>query len=585
MGEWVLKCIAADYKTLSEKYGLDPVILRIMRNRGIETPEDVESFLYGNPEIIDMTEGFLDLDKACELLLQARKNGRKLRVIGDYDVDGACSTAILIKGFKAFGIQADYRIPHRMKDGYGLNRSLIEQAKEDGIEVIVTCDNGISALDAVTLAKSYGMTVIVTDHHEVMKDSETGKEILPSADAVINPKRSGNHIPYQEICGAYVAYKLISRLLGFHKKDASDIALREELAELASFATVGDVMPLCRENRVLVKYGLSLMENSRNVGIRELIHQSELAGKKIQTYHIGFVLGPCINASGRLDTAERALELLLSDDVTRVKAIASELKKMNEIRKQLTEQGTEEAVRIVESSDIKEDNIIIVYLPDCHESIAGIVASRLKEKYHKPIFVFTNGEEGIKGSGRSVEAYDMYEGISRCSAYFTKFGGHKMAAGISMPKENLELFRRQVNEESGLTEKDLTPIIKIDADMPFAYVTPDLIRQMEVLEPFGDGNPKPVFARKDMVLYGGTIMGAKRKAAVFYVKDGVGRKFELKYFGDLDRFHAYLDEKYGQGCSKELYRGKEVPLAIAYVPEFNTYNGITRMQFRMLHYK
>lgn len=582
MAEWRLLRIGADYEGLSAKYGLDPVVMRIIRNRGIEGEEEIQDFLYGEEEAFDRTEGYADMERAVHLLGEIKASEKRIRVIGDYDIDGICATAILVKGLRIFGLQTDYAIPHRMEDGYGLSEVLIQRAKEDGIQAIITCDNGISAHDAIRLAKEYGMDVIVTDHHEIMKDSDSGVgEYLPPADAVINPKRAENRLEFCELCGAMVAYKLISRLLKFDKDSTS--LLRSELLSLAAFATVGDIMPLQKENRSLVRYGLKVLSQTRNPGMYQLMEQNELHGKQVKAYHVGFVLGPCMNATGRLDTAERALELLLTTDAARAKEIATELKRMNEIRKELTAQGEECAIRMIEERGMNEDKVLVVYLPDVHESVAGIIAGRLKERFYKPVLVFTSAKEGIKGSGRSVSEYDMYANLWEARELFTKFGGHKMAAGISMPEEHLEELRYRLNKKAQTME--FQQIISIDADMPFGYVSEGLISDLECLEPFGNGNARPVFAQRDVLFLEEKRFGADGKYASYRVKDANGKVVELKYFGDVAAFHHYVEQKHGTEALTEFYRGKAFRISVIYQPELNTFRGITSLQFRLIHYK
>lgn len=587
MALWKLLRVGADYNALSKQYGIDPVVLRIMRNKNLQTPEDIEEYLHGNVAQLDHTEGFADMDAAVNLLTEFKQKDKKIRVIGDYDVDGVCATVILYKGLKAFGMNVDYAIPHRIADGYGLNENLIMQAYEKGIEAIITCDNGISAHAEIKKAVELGITMIVTDHHEIaVAETQEGivTEILPEAEAVINPKRSDTTYSFCDICGAYVAYKLIAKLLGT-KDDTlwKDSILRRELLEFAAFGTVCDVMPLIKENRTLVKYGLELMENSSNIGLAALIKRTGLQGKTIRAYHLGFVLGPCINATGRLDSATRSLELLLCEDVKHAEVMAEEIVKINESRKIITQQQTDRALEIV-AKQHGEDKILILYLPDCHESIAGIIAGRVREVYYRPTLVFTDAQEGIKGSGRSIEAYDMYKNLSECKELFTKFGGHKMAAGVSMPRENLPLLRDRLNAAAVLTEEDLTEVIQIDVDLPFGYVNEAFMADLERLEPFGMGNARPVFAQRNVTFCRAKLVGEKKNVAFFAVRDEEGRKYELKYFGDIPKFHKYLDEKFGEGSAAGLYDGKELTLSVIYNPEFNTYNGRTTLQYVLKDY-
>lgn len=586
MAEWRLLRIGADYDALAKEYGLDPVVMRVMRNRGVESREDIAAFLQGDVAEFDKTDGFADMDAAVRLLEQIRTQDKKVRVIGDYDIDGICATAILVKGLKKYGIRADYAIPNRMEDGYGLSVSLIERAATDGVEAVVTCDNGINAHEAILAAGEKGIPVIVTDHHEIMRDeSNRVAELLPAAAAVINPKRNANTLAFGEFCGAYVAYKLVSSLLKFNSETFTDKGFRDELLSLAAFATVGDIMPLQKENRALVKYGLYVLGRGGNAGMQALIGQNDLSAKEIKAHHVGFVLGPCINATGRLDTAERALKLLLTEDGEEAREIAIELKRMNEVRKDLTLEGEEAARRIIAEQGMEQDRILVVYLPDAHESVAGIIAGRLKERFYKPTLVFTPAKEGIKGSGRSVAEYDMYVHLCEHKELFTKFGGHKMAAGISMPAELLPELRKKLNASAEAEALEFHQVINIDVDMPLAYVSKELIEDLECLEPYGNGNPKPVFAVRNLMFTGERLFGADGRFASYRVTDEQNRKFELKYFGDVQALHRYADEKYGPGTAAGLYQKRGFTLSVIYQPELNTYRGVTAIQYRLLYYK
>lgn len=583
MAQWRLIRNGADYDALSKEYGIDPVVLRIMRNRGITEPSGIQEYLYGNVNVCDVTEGFLDMDKAISHLATLKGMNRKVRIIGDYDIDGVCSTAILYKGFMAYGLKVDYAIPHRVLDGYGINVNLVEKAGEDGIDTIVTCDNGITAFEALERAKELGITVIVTDHHDIRREIDADREIekFPCAIALINPKRIGNSYSFIEICGAYVAYKLIARMLHFGN---ADIRLHEELLVLAAFATVGDVMPLIGENRILVKYGLAHIKECANIGLQALIAKTNLKDKSIKAYHIGFVLGPCLNAKGRLESAEHSLELLLCNERARAECMALELVQTNEERKQLTDDGVKRAIRLVEQQ-YTEDKIIVLYLENCHESIAGIIAGRVREAFYKPTWILTDAMEGLKGSGRSIDAYDMHKGLCECEELLTHFGGHKLAAGVSLPKENLETFRQVLNYNAKLTEEDLTEVVKIDVDLPFGYADEKFLAELEQLEPFGKDNEKPVFAQANVTFVRGRIFGARNNVAAFKVKDNNGRFYELKYFGDIPAFNRYIDEKYGEGSAAGLYAGEgNFKLAVIYSPDLNTYNGRTEIQLILKDY-
>lgn len=583
MAQWRLIRNGADYEALSKKYGLDPVLLRIMRNRGITEDEQIEEYLNGDMAVCDCTDGFIDMDCAITHLKSLKGTGRKIRIIGDYDIDGVCSTAILYKGLQAYGLSADYAIPHRVLDGYGINVNLVEKAGMEGVDTILTCDNGITAYEALQRAAELGITVIVTDHHDIRKETVDGMETekLPKALALINPKREGNKYAFSEICGAYVAYKLVSKMLNLSNETDK---LHEELLVLAAFATIGDVMPLIKENRILVQYGLSRIKECANVGLQALINKTGLREKEIKAYSIGFILGPCLNAKGRLESAERSLELLLCGDEEAADKMAMELVQTNEERKKLTEQSVEHAVKTVREQ-YAEDKIIVLYLEDCHESIAGIVAGRVREAFYRPVWVLTDAQEGLKGSGRSIDAYDMHKGLCECEALLTHFGGHKLAAGVSLPKDNLDAFRLALNENTMLTEEDLTEIIRIDVDLPFGYSDEKFIKELERLEPFGKGNEKPVFAQAQITFVKGRIFGARNNVASFRVKDNAGRFFELKYFGDIPAFNRYLDAKFGEQSAARLYAGEgNYKISVIYYPDLNTYNGRTEVQLILKDY-
>lgn len=587
MAQWRLIRQGADYEALSKEYGIDPVILRIMRNRGITKPEQIEEYLHGTIEVCDKTEGFADMDLAVSYLMSLKECNHGIRIIGDYDIDGVCSTAILYKGLKAYGLQVDYAIPHRVLDGYGINVSLVERAWEDGIRTIVTCDNGISAFEALDRAAELGIQVIVTDHHEIRKEDADGeqREKFPKAYALINPKREENNLSFTEICGAYVAYKLVVRLLTSEGLLEQSEELHKELRVLAAFATIGDVMPLIKENRTLVKYGLQHMKDCTNTGLKALIWANHLWDKEIKAYTVGFVLGPCLNAKGRLESAEQSLELLLCNDRTEAENKALELVQTNKERKELTDAGVERAIALVKERYFN-DKIIVLYLDHCHESIAGIIAGRVRETFYKPTWIFTDGQDGIKGSGRSVDAYDMNKGLCRCEDLLTHYGGHRLAAGASLPKENLEALRCRLNEDADLTEEDLTEVIRIDVDMPFGYAGERLLQELNLLEPFGKNNEKPIFAQSNVIFLRGRIFGAKNNVASFRIKDKSGAFFELKYFGDIPAFNRYLDEKYGEGSAAALYAGEGTfNMSVIYNPDLNTYNGKTEIQLIMKAYR
>ena len=610
MAKWYVAAKKADFNGIGQRFSISPVLARVIRNRDIEGDEAIEKYLHGT--IRDLYDPAL-LKGSCEavLLLKDKIKGQMpIRVIGDYDADGICSSYILKRGLEACGAVVDTMIPHRMKDGYGLNEHLVDEAYADGIDTILTCDNGIAAYAQIEQAKKYGMTVIVTDHHEIPyeeeplaePDPETGERSrrrykIPPADVVIDPKQPGDTYPFQEICGAVVAFKLMQLLFAEFGFDgiSTDLtsgkrSLLDELLEFAAFATICDVMPLREENRILVRHGLELMKQTQNVGLHALMEVNQILpwqDGKLGAFHIGFVLGPCLNASGRLDSAQRAMELL--DSKTREAAVAQAafLKQLNDSRKEMTEEYVKIAVEMIESGPLKDDRVLVVFLPDCHESIAGIIAGRIRERYYRPTFVLTRGEEGVKGSARSIEGYHIYEEMTKCSSFFTKYGGHKMAAGLSMREEDVEPFRQKINEICTLTEDDLQEKIHIDVPMPVSYVSFRLVEELELLEPFGTGNPKPVFAQKDLKFVSARALGKAGNVLRFTGEDSEQKRWEMMYFGGKDNFEAYAAEKYGQTALDGLYSGKGSPLYfdVVYYPGVNTWQGNTKLQLVMQQYR
>lgn len=563
MEKWVVCTKRADFVRIGEKFGIDQVTAKLIRNREVVGDEEIQLYLHGTRK--DMYSPWLlkDMEKAVNILHQKISSGKKIRIIGDYDIDGIMSTYILYQGLTRAGARVDFVIPHRIRDGYGVNDHLIVQAKEDGIDTILTCDNGIAAGGQVEHGKSMGMTVIITDHHEVPFVMEEGrkKEILPPADCVINPKQAACAYPFSGLCGAGVALKLMQ---AYFERNFPETDILDELLEYAAVATVGDVMDLVGENRIIVKEGLKRLHHTKNLGLRALIQVNELEPEQVGSYHIGFVIGPCLNATGRLETARTALELLLSQREEKARELAQELYHLNTVRKEMTVQGVEKAIELVETTDLIRDKVLVVFLPDCHESLAGIIAGRLREKYYRPVFVLTRGEEGIKGSGRSIESYSMYEKMCECGELLTKFGGHPMAAGLSLEEENIEPFRKKINELSGLTEEDLMEKITIDVPMPLRYVRKDLVEEMHMLEPFGKGNEKPVFAQSGLRILSKRILGKNRNVVKLRIGDGEGYIMDGIYFGDADEFL--------EGIS-----GKE-EISLLYYPEINSYMGRESLQ-------
>lgn len=585
-GLWYVAAKKADFHAIARQFHISPVMARLIRNRDIIGEDAIERFLYADIEQMYSPWLLTDMEKAVSILSEKIEQGRKLRVIGDYDVDGICSTYILVQGLTQLGADVDMVIPHRMKDGYGLNEGLILCAHEDGVDTIITCDNGIAAAAETALAASYGMTVIITDHHEVpYEEAEDGSRRyrLPEAEAVVNPKREDAGYPFPGICGAAVAYKLMQALFAQAAPETDRNAILHEFVQFAAFATICDVMELKDENRILVKYGLNAMKHTENIGLKALIDVNGIDVSRLSSYHIGFILGPCLNATGRLDTAVRAAALFQTQDTAEAVRIAVELKELNDSRKRMTQEGVQRAVSLIESGHLQDKKVLVLYLPDCHESLAGIIAGRIREKYNRPTFILTDGEECVKGSGRSIEAYHMYEQMSRCRELFLKYGGHKMAAGLSIEKDKIAVLERTLNEQADLTEADFIPKVHIDIAMPMSYVTKELIRELDLLEPFGAGNPKPVFAQKNVAFLHGSIVGKNQNVGKYVVRDESGARFEVIYFGDLDRFHGCIADKYGKQAQEELYRGQTetLVLSIIYYPSLNEFRGNVTIQYIM----
>ncbi len=570
MEKWMVAAKRADFKGIGERFGIDQVTARIIRNRDVIGEKAIEKYLHGSRKDFYSPWLLRDMEKAVAILQEKIENRNRIRIIGDYDIDGVMSTYILLESLRGLGCDVDMMIPNRITDGYGINEHLIEQAWQEGRDTIITCDNGIAAVTQIRKAKDLGMTVIVTDHHEVPFEDLEGerKEILPPADAIVNPKQKACSYPFAGLCGAVVAMKVMEAL---YEKMAPEVDLVDKMLPFAGIATIGDVMDLQDENRILVKEGLQRLHHTTNLGLQELIRVNNLEPENISPYHIGFILGPCLNASGRLDTAKRALQLLLADSREEAAVLAGDLKNLNESRKEMTAQGLEKAIEQVESTSMMEDTVLVVFLPECHESLAGIIAGRLRERYHKPSFVLTRGEEGVKGSGRSIESYSMYEKLCECKEYLTKFGGHPMAAGLSLEEENVERFRRKLNEQSGLTEEDLVEKVTIDVPMPIHYIRKDLVQELSLLEPFGKGNEKPLFAQKNLWISQMRVFGKNRNVVKMRLTDENGYPMDGVYFGNGDEF-------------AEEGRGKR-KISIVYYPDINMYQGRESLQVIIRHYQ
>ena len=586
MERWVLLRKGADFEAIGKKYQISPRLACLIRNRDVIGEEAVDRYLNGT--ISDLYDGMLmkDMDKAIDILKEKILEDKKIRVIGDYDIDGVNATYILLEGLERLGADVDSDIPDRISDGYGLNRHLVERAYEAGVDTLITCDNGIAAADEIAYGKEMGMTVIVTDHHEVPFDEQDGEKRyrIPPADAVMDPKQPDCLYPFKGLCGAAVAYKLMEALWESMGMDSADL---DDLIENVAIATIGDVMDLEDENRIFVKEGLQMLRRTKNPGLKALIECTGIDKNSLNSYHIGFVLGPCINASGRLDTAKRALELLRAGTQKEADILAGDLKSLNDSRKDMTEEAVKQAEEQVETTTISKDKVLVVYLPDCHESLAGIVAGRIRENYYKPVFVLTDAEEGVKGSGRSIDGYHMYEELNKCKEFLTKFGGHRLAAGLSLPKENVGKFREMLNKKCTLTEEEMKEKVTIDMEMPFGCVTEGLVKELELLEPFGKGNTKPVFAARDVTLLGARILGKNRNVLKLQVQDVNGCRIEAMLFHHADDFLGKLEEQYGKTEVEALLkgRGRQIRISMTYYPDINEYMGKKTPQIVVTHYR
>jgi len=563
MARWVVSAKRADFQAIAAKYGIDPVTARLIRNRDIINDEDIRQYLEGTLDDLPSPHLLKDADRAAEILEQKITEGKKIRILGDYDIDGVSATFILKKSLDHAGAAVDWYIPDRVLDGYGIHDHLIDRAIEDRVDTIITCDNGIAAFSEIARAKKAGITVIVTDHHEVPYEEADGnrKYIVPPADAVVNPKQIDCLYPNSGICGAVVALKTMQVL---YDRMGLDKQVLDRLTEVAAIATVGDIMELQGENRILVREGLKRLPRTENKGLRSLLRVCGLEDSRITAYHIGFVLGPCINASGRLDTAARSLALLDADTSDEAEKLAGDLFNMNASRKALTEEGTELAIQMVEEKGLLKNKVLVIFLPECHESLAGIIAGRIREKYYRPVFILTRGQDSAKGSGRSIEGYSMYDEMTKCSDLFLQFGGHAMAAGLSIDVDKIGEFRRRINEQCALTEELLTPKTVIDAAVPLGYLSRKLIQEIGMLEPFGKGNTRPVFARKNLRALWPRIVGKNRNVVKMKLEEPDGFTIDAVYFGDALAFMEAVQEG--------------SPLAVTYYPEINSYRGAESIQ-------
>ncbi len=587
MRKWLIKNKKFDYETMANKYKINPVITKLLVNRDITEDNLVNAFINPSLQNLHDPKELKDLEKAVEITKRKIKSKTKIRIIGDYDVDGVISSFILVKALRRCGADVDYEIPDRIKDGYGINIDIIDKAKEDNIDTIITCDNGISAIEPINYAKDLGMTVIVTDHHDIpfVEDEEGNRTYVSSkADAIINPKQIECNYKFENLCGAGVAFKFIQVL---YEELEIDIEESYDLIEFVAIATVCDVVDLIDENRIIVKYGLESINNTDNLGLKSLIKETGIENKKISTYHLGFVIGPCINASGRLDTAKKGLKLLLAHDLEKATVLAKELYDLNVERKEMTYEGVDKAIELVENTDIKNHKIFVIYIPEIHESLAGIIAGRIREKYNVPTIILTKSEEGVKGSGRSIECYNMFEELLKCKDILTKFGGHPMAAGLSLEENNIDLLREKLNEVTELTDDDLIPTVNLDMRLPLDYINHNFINDLEKLEPFGKGNRKPLFGEKNTKIVKGNLIGKNKNVLKLKLLSSNGKLKEGIYFGPIEEFEEAVNKKYGSDELNNLYNGinTDISLDIAFYPNINKYNGNSNIQITIQNFR
>ncbi len=562
---WVVAAKKADFNAIGKELGVDPVIVRIMRNRGLTDISEMRKYLTGGREDLHDPHLLKDADRTAQILGEKISRGRRIRIIGDYDIDGIMSTYIFFKALRRVGANVDYVFPERVRDGYGINENLVTQAAEDGIDTILTCDNGIAAINPIRLAKELGMTALVTDHHEIPHEG------LPEADAIVNAKQSDCPYPFKELCGSAVAFKVTQVL---YEQEGIAVSEADEFLEFAGFATVGDIVDLVGENRILAKLALQMLRHTKNAGMRALIREKNVRPDRFNTYIIGFVLGPCFNASGRLETAQKAMDLILCSDPAQAEVLARELAEINETRKDMTEKAQQQAMGIIEAKGYDRDKVIVVYMPDCHESLAGLVAGRIREAYNRPAFVVTRGIEDCKGSARSIEKYSMYEEMCKCGELFTKFGGHPMAAGFSLKEENIDVLRKRLNELTTLTEEDLIPKVVIDAVMPIDYISFKLLEQLEEIEPCGKGNASPLFADRNLEIVSLQVGGKKKPVIRMRLRSSGGRMLNAVYFGDIENLRSALEKKYDKLTADDTIRGRcthHASLHFTYSPTIDDY--------------
>lgn len=585
MENWVIKNKKADFHQLMQQCGISEVLARCLVNKGYTDSEKITAFL--NPKKENLYDPFLmkDMRKACDILTEKIHNHKCIRIIGDYDVDGVVATYVLYQTLTKLDAAVDYDIPDRIKDGYGINAAMVGAAIEDEVDTILTCDNGIAAIEQIAYAKDNGMTVIVTDHHDLVHNEDSGY-LLPLADAIINPKQPDCTYPYPGLCGAAIAFKLSMALMTYF--DVADKeAFLDELITYVAIATVCDVMDLVDENRIIVKSGLNLIKNTENKGLLALMDACGIDKEQLSAFHLGFVIGPCLNASGRLDTAKKGMDLLLACTKEEAVELAGEVRMLNDVRKEMTAEYTEKAIKMINESDMMKDKVLVVYLPDCHESIAGIIAGRVRERFNRPTIILTDAKECVKGSGRSIEQYNMVEELSKCRDLFLKMGGHPMAAGLSLLPENIDILRRALNENTNLTEEMLIPKVSIDVHLPLGYINESLIQELQRLEPFGKGNEKPVFAEKDLRIKSAFVMGKNACGLRFRLENQYGKEMEAIYFGDVNEFFSYICNTYGREEEERLKTGRGVnfKLTITYYPRINEYNGFRNLQLIIQNYR
>jgi single-stranded-DNA-specific exonuclease len=585
MENWFIKNKKADFKKIMQECGISEVIARCLVNKGLTEPEEINAYLHPKIEHLHDPYAMKDMQKSVAILAEKIRDRSKIRIIGDYDVDGVISTYVLYRTLKELGAAVDYEIPDRIMDGYGININMVKAAHENQIDTILTCDNGIVAMEQIRYAKELGMTVIVTDHHNLY-ETEDSEVVLPEADAIINPKQLDCAYPFKELCGAAVAYKLIEALLDTIPLPNKEEYLEEMLSYIA-IATVCDVMDLVDENRVIVKYGLELLQRTKNLGILALMEASGIEKEELASFHLGFIIGPCLNASGRLDTAKKGLQLLLAKTKEEAVSLAQEVRELNNIRKEITQENVERAIHLIEGSSLKQDKVLVVYLEDCHESVAGIIAGRLREKYHKPAIVLTKAQDCIKGSGRSIENYNMIEELSKYRQLMIKVGGHPMAAGLSLPYENIEILRSSLNDNTILTDEMLIPKVTIDVQLPLGYVSKELVNELKQLEPFGKGNEKPLFAERNLKIKSAFILGKNASGIRLRVVNQYNREMDALYFGELNTFFDYISSKYGEEEVQKLKtgRGTKIELTITYYPKINEYKGFRNLQLIIQNYR